>query len=695
MQLRALSTLALVVVVAGCPTATINGGVDCEANPNAAACLEEPTDAGGGDLAARIYVDPPFGTGFECVAIGCVEERTFVVENRGGRDLHVTLVRTSVETSSEFTHALHPMLEGTVDTSRELPKPSSSSPLVLAPGARFAIVVGYAPDDALADEGTLEIDWHDEGPYEDAVVQTVELALTTRVLGSAIAELTTPVLNFGYVPPGETRTLTVDVTNATVGNATLEISPPVFASGTSSTFRVDVTEPIYVDAGATVQIPVHFTPSAANAFFGALYFATNDGGRPQLAIQLKGTAIAGAWYELSSPSTFVANFGEVRIGDTRERDVTVKNLGGLPLFITPVLESGADVGFSTNVSSGVEMPALNPLEERTFTVTSTPTVGGPLTGRLGLSTNDATLPYDWIDLATYGIAPDAAFSSSNLDFGNIVQTWVAPAQQLDIWNQGTGEMTIGGIEFELGSSSQVKLVDIPTLPMKLAQGDVLSLAVYVDAQTLGPANATLLIHTDSIVEPTRRVTITANVVSCDVGCPMSNGTPSCTTGSCSVGTCFTGFHDADQSFSSGCECQEDTGGEIGAACFDGVNIGTLGDDCYSGTRSTTRTGTLHHVDDEDLYYFFAKDDSAVTCDTFSDSFGIRVSVTGPPGLEICRRTGQDGCGGFNQRVCGSTVWTEGGDWGSSDDTWVTVWVRWADGVAPMCGSYSLFMQADD
>jgi hypothetical protein len=688
------SWLVIGFALAGCPTPTVGTNVDCEENPDAAQC--QPVDAGAEDVPARLYVDPPFGTGFECVAIGCVEERTLTLENRGGRDLHVTLVRTSVETSSEFTLRLHPLVDGFLDTSRELERPSPDAPTILKAGAMVAVVVRYAPDDANADEGVLQIDWHDGSEsYDDAVQNHVELVLTTRVLGSAVAELTDAVLNFGYTPAGTTKTLHVEITNTTDGNATLEISPPVFASGTSSTFRVDMESPAFIAAGESLQIPVHFTPSSADAFFGALYFATNDGGRPQLSIQLKGTAIQGPWYELASPSNFIADFGDLRIGDSRSKDVTIRNLGGLPLFVTPSLEQGAEVGFTTNVSLDVEMPALNPLEERTFTVSSTPTVGGEVSGRLAFSTNDTSLPYDWIDLRTYGIAPDAAFSPTTLAFGSIVQTWIAPAQTVDIWNQGTGEMTISGLEFELGSSSQVKLVNMPTLPMKLAQGDVVSLSIYVDAITLGPANATLLVHTDSIVEPTRRIDVTATVVSCDEGCPMANGTPSCTTGSCQVGSCFTSFHNADQSFSTGCECSEDAGGDIGGACFDGLNLGTIGDGCYSGTKSTTRTGTLHSVDDEDLYHFFAKDDSGTFCDTFDDSFGLRVTLTGPPGLEFCRRTGQDGCGGQNQRVCGNTNWSDGGSWGSSDDTWVTVWVRWAPGAEPMCGGYSVTFRADD
>lgn len=314
--MRRLVVVLLPLVVLGCQ-APISTGPDCEENPDAELCQQQEDDEP--VLPARLYVDPPFGTGFECVAIGCVEERTFTIENRGGRDVRITLVRTSVDTSTEFSVALHPIVDTLVDRERTLSFPSVDDPLVLKAGARAAAVVHYAPDDANADEGALILEWYDaENDYDDAVVSEVILPLTTRVLGDPYAELETPALNFGYVVPGQTKTLSVVVTNTTDGNATLEVQAPVFASGTPGTFVVDMGDAVFVAAGETLEIPVHYTPSTMTASFGALYFATNDGAHPQLAVQLKGTAISDPWYELVTPASFVADFGDIRIGDLRE-----------------------------------------------------------------------------------------------------------------------------------------------------------------------------------------------------------------------------------------------------------------------------------------------------------------------------------------------------------------------------------------
>src|SRR5690606_25267424 len=169
----------------------------------------------------------------------------------------------------------------------------------------------------------------------------------------------------------------------------------------------------------------------------------------------------------------------------------------------------------------------------------------------------------------------------------------------------------------------------PSLPVKLRAGDPpLTISVLVQAQTIGDANATLLVATDGIVNQELRVPITARVVTCAEACRVANGTPSCAAGHCEVDTCLVGYHDADLKFDTGCECGEDstpTGmRDVGNACGGnnaGENVGPLADKCGSGNRQVvTRYGTLHTADDEDLYHFFADDGGSITCDTFGDSF---------------------------------------------------------------------------
>lgn len=668
-------------------------GPGCEGE----SCNEKPEE----QEPPRLYVDPPFGVGFDCVSVGCEGTRTFHVENRGEGEAVITLIRLSVDTSNEFSLSL------SSETSATPPAfPTVEAPIALAAGKAVDVVVAYRPADADQDAGALWIEWYDGATaYEDAIVERVELPIQTRVLGDPEAELVASELNFGFVAPGESRTLFIEVRNQTQGSAILALEPPQLTPGSAYEFSLaNPSVTVFVNPGEVSQIPVTFTPTAVDWYEGQVVIPTNDGAHPQVVVNLRGTAIRDPYLSVEEPTDWLVDFGEVRVGGDRTRPVIMRNLGGQPLQLTASLPAPTSDWFASPIPLDTPLPSIPPLGYIRFDVTATPDIGGERLGEMHFSTNDPSLPNDWLDLRVYGVYPDVSVSQGTLQFGDIVQNWTAPAQSVFVGNGGNGELTITGVEWEVGSSSQVRLASMPLLPIKLTStDDPLELSVYVQAQTLGPANAVLLVHTDAVDEPTRRIEVFANVVSCETGCPVNNGTPSCTSGSCQVDTCFVGYHDADRSFATGCECGEDTGPngsvEVGDFCSSGANVGPLADACGSGNRQwVNRYGTLHDAADEDLYFFHADDGGSITCDTFGDSFKARVQlVNPPPGVELCVRAtnGGGGCGGENQRNCGLTSWSSDSGWGSDGDVDVTVWVRRTPGSAPMCGDYRVRFCAND
>jgi len=260
---------------------------------------------------------------------------------------------------------------------------------------------------------------------------------------------------------------------------------------------------------------------------------------------------------------------------------------------------------------------------------------------------------------------------------------------------------VNTISFDVGTSSQLSLIDVPSLPQKLAPGDApLVVTVVMTATNLGSVDGVLLVGSDSIDDPVHRTDIHGSVITCDEGCPTPNGVPSCSSGFCEIGGCNAHFHDPDGNVNDGCECIEDivgnNVGDIGQAC-PGLDIGTLHDGNGSGTRSTTRNGTLHDASDGDLFFFRASDDSCFLC---SDNYGADVELSGPPGMQLCAnfQQGGNGCGGLPTNCSFSEVRGHGqsGIFGSSDNSEdVTVFVLWpANGAQPVCGNYSLHMRAD-
>lgn len=682
---------AALLAAAGCEQ-SLDGACNTDPSRCPTKKEEEPPEP------PRIYVEPPFGLGFDCVSVGCDQTRTFRVENRGGGEVAIRLVRLSVDTSSDFDIEL-----AGVDGAEAPAFPSVTSPIHLAKGKAFDVVVRYTPSDALPDEGALWIDWYDGSiPAEEAAAEREVLPITTRVLGSAVAELVTPTLNFGFVPVGETVTLPLKVRNATEGSAVLALEVPLFDPSSAPHFALapEPTRTIFVNPGETMDIPVSLSPDHVDWYTGTLYIPTNDGGRPQLVVQLLGTAIQEPYFAVLQPSDWRLDFGQVRIGASVTREVMVRNLGGQPLSVTATMPQGGDLGFSTPIPLGTPLPTIPPLGQVSFDVSASPLVGGDVFGEMRFTTNDPTLPEDWLDLQVYGLAPEGVVSPPSLAFGNIVQGWTSEAQTVHISNGGTGELTITGASFELGSSSQVRFATEPELPVKLRPGqDALPISVLVVAQTVGDANATLIVQTDGIASQELRIPITARVVTCEQGCPVANGNPSCAAGHCEIGSCLPRYHDTDGQYGNGCECGEDPGGDVGSSCSSGDNVGPLGDKCSSYNSDwVSKTGTIHSPSDVDLYYFYAHDDSSFpTCDTTSDSFKAQVEfVSRSSNVEFCvRRVGGEGtCGGENQWSCGyTTSWSYDGSYGRDDNSWVTVWVRHRPGAAPMCGDYTIRFRA--
>lgn len=679
---RALLAVVILCALAastGCPSEVAAGckGSKCDAAPQ---------------LPPRFYAEPPFGVGFDCVVVGCDQEKTVVVENRGGGKLMVSLTRLSTDTSTDFTLR---RADGA-----SLPDPDNQ--LTLAAGEKVELIVQYLPTDGRPDQGAIVFEHYDGAkPYIEATPRTDEVPLTTRTLGAPVATLPAggEVLDFGYVVLGEAKTLNVVIHNSgadavlRVGPASAEDgSPAVFAPPTPSAWGEGFANP-----GEAVEVPVTFTPTAAEASFGALLIQTNDGGVPALRVELRGTAIPTPHLALVEPSDGTLVLADTRVGVERNGTITVRNLGGLPLDVSAGLAAGAEQGLS--IVDPTSVTAIAPLATASFTVRLLHNVGGPITGQALLTSNDPDATAG-VPVAISGdvAAPLLNTAPPTLQFGDIVVGWTATPQQFAISNTGYGDLEVTAIALELGSSQQIQLLELPPLPQKLAPGeDPLLVTVLVQASSVGPADGVVLVTSDSVSGEVGRVEVRARVVTCEEGCPTPNGSPDCSSGRCEVGSCTALWHDADGSQPNGCECGEDVVGavrqDIGQACGQGINLGSISDDDGGYNFSAT----LHDMSDVDLYTFRANDDTQF----LNDDYGAQVSIiSAPPGLQICANFQQagNGCGGLPTNCSFTRVRGHGqsGIFGGSDNSEdVTVWLMWAPGANPVCGNYTFRYEADE
>lgn len=689
-------TLA-VVGAAGCPSEVPGPG--CQG----AGCKEDDTP----QEPPRVFVDPPFGLGFDCVTIGCDVERRMVVENRGGGALSLVLARIAVGSSTDFT-----MRTGSGD-----PLPfDATTALAITPETPLELFVRYVPGDGTADQGTVHLDWHDATvAFEDAVLDRVELPLSTRALGDAAATPSVTRLNFGFVPVGgyATRTLRVDNTGSGgvlgVGPIALEDgTPPVFLEPVAGAWGSQFANP-----GQGTEIAVNFRPDATGTFTGAVLVQTTDGANPAIRVEVAGTAVAEPDAVVVGASSL--DFQAIRVGTTRTLPLVIENRGGAPLTLQGSI--GAGVGLSLDVTAPIEVAAL---ERATFQVTWAPVAGGPLTGRVVFSSNDPAQASFNVDVGGFANAPVLAATPTTTTFGNVVQGWTTEARSFELRNTGFGELTISSLVFEVGSSSQIRFAEVPNLPVKLSPNDPpVVVSLFMEASTLGTQRATILVGTDGVDGPlgqggVGRLTATGVVVTCEQGCPMANAEPSCGTGACTIGTCTSRFHDADDTVGNGCECGEDLRSngirtDIAGTCDPSgrFNFGDLGDGCAGKPNEARFSGTIHglvrenpRLYDSDLFFFTADDGGNAFCDTFGDSFEVSVRIEGAPaGLRVCGRAVArgTGCGGEEQRVCGGTsLRLVNGSFASDDDRDVTVWVEWTPGQErDICANYTLVVRSKD
>lgn len=676
LSLLAPPLLAVVVAASGCPS---DVGVGCGTDGGTCAPVVD-------DRPPRFFAEPPFGVGFDCVTIGCDTEKSLVVENRGGGKLGVSLIRTTIDTSSDFT----------LRRKDDKPLPTPDEQVFLGPDEKLELVVRYVPGDGIIDEGAVELEHYDAAQeYVDAAPVTDEVPLTARAFGTPAATLPSEVLDFGFVPVGSSSTLELVVDNGGT-DAVLRVGPAALEDEAMTAFHPP--EPAdwdegYANPGGSTTVRVAFTPATADAFFGALLIQTNDPARPTIRAVLQGTAIAEPRLAILEPVGDLA-LPPVRVGETRTGTVIVRNIGGAPLDVNAAITSGAERGLSASPGA---LTAIGPLAAGAITVALSSQQGGDVSGALTLTSNDPTAPGGSVISVTGTVnAPVLQASPPAVDFGGVVQGWIAEPRTIALGNSGFGELTVTSIGFEVGSSSQMQLVDLPPLPVKLAPGEPgVVVTVVFNAQNIGPANAVLLVGSDSVSGDTARINIFGEVITCEQGCPTANGTPSCASGRCEVGTCFAGFHDADNGPGNGCECREDVVGnvvdDIPQACL-GLDLGTLSDN----DNGFNRSGTLHKLSDVDLYFIRMRDDTQF----FDDDYGAQVQlISGPPGLQVCAnfQGPGTGCGGLPTNCSSSLVRGHGqsGFFGSSDnDEDATIFVMWAPGSNPVCGNYTIQLRAD-
>jgi collagen type VII alpha len=169
---------------------------------------------------------------------------------------------------------------------------------------------------------------------------------SATIIYTIVGSITAPVTqSFGQVQTGTSQTETVTFTNtgsgvddpATLGGPTI--------SGNDGTYSVtggSCTAGSHLSDGNSCTITVAFSTATSGDHTATLHLPSNSPTTGDVAVQLAGTALTSSNI-VARPSA--AEFGDVAVGQTAYKTVTVANTGQLPLNINQLTLTG-DADFS-------------------------------------------------------------------------------------------------------------------------------------------------------------------------------------------------------------------------------------------------------------------------------------------------------------------------------------------------------------
>jgi hypothetical protein len=328
----------------------------------------------------------------------------------------------------------------------------STQPIQIAAGASAQASITFTPTAAGAVRSTATFDAGNGQP--------LSVALSGTGVSSPFTVSPTTV-DFGSVPLGTSSTQSVVVSNATssVAQIALSISDPAFqASGKT----------IAVPAGASVSVPIVFTPASVGTVHATATFAL---GGVSIPVSLAGAGVTGTL--TVSPSSI--DFGAVPVGSPSTRTLTVTNSGAAAVMVQASSNNNAfafqpaTVQVASGASAAIAV-SLTPAQVGTVngTVSLAVTPGSPVTVSATATAVSGSLAYAVTDTGgSRSLSDGGAIDLGAVDLGS------SGTASLNLRNTGSNAVPVTSIS----SSGAGFSISGATFPLTIAPGAVLTLTI--------------------------------------------------------------------------------------------------------------------------------------------------------------------------------------------------------------------------
>jgi hypothetical protein len=246
-----------------------------------------------------------------------------------------------------------------------------ATPVLVVPGESLTLTVKYSPVTTKATSGDISLVSAQGGITSVSVSGTVSQSALT---------LSPASINFGSAVTGVANTQTVQISNPGTVAVTITAANISGAGFSASGLAL----PLTLSAGKTAPFNVQFDPKSAGAATGNLSLVS-DATNPPSAIALSGAGVAAGLSLAVNPSN--VSFGNVNVGSTASRSVTITNTGNSNVAISKEALTGANLSLS-----GGSAVTLSPSQSITVTVQYSPTTAVSTSGTLAIASNATVAP---------------------------------------------------------------------------------------------------------------------------------------------------------------------------------------------------------------------------------------------------------------------------------------------------------------
>jgi hypothetical protein len=234
--------------------------------------------------------------------------------------------------------------------------------------------------------------------------------------------------------------------------------------------------------GQSTTFGMVFKPSSPGNFSGTITINTRNAG--VVRVSLNGTATSTTPVLQVDPAS--VDFGDVAIGQTVSRKVTVRNSGAGVLMLNQVLLSGGmNFGFSVSPPPLTSIPQG---QSTTFDVNFSPTTAGIASGTVTVMSNSGSSTVMLRGNATAG--PLLRVQPPSINFGDVTFGEMA-SQKATILNDGGSPLNISAVAIMAGGDAGFS-VSQPALTM-INPGQNTSFDILFKPVTAGTATGTIRI----------------------------------------------------------------------------------------------------------------------------------------------------------------------------------------------------------